>query len=298
MPTGINFLNWYQIEKYPEKVQRLISGNVTNTRYEIKNEKLISTELPKHISLDEIDNYDGDIIDSLYKCKSDTLPDYYEDVKCDFNIILEVENFEFPKKIDYPAIQRVNFTDKVYNITNANLQHQLLDKMIFPEVMLHTRPASMSSHQMYCITRQHILNNIDNKVAVVSSNYDFCFEVEKIIPLIEPVAVSRQNFFAKTKKQREKVHYETKKNNKIKVFEMTYSPKNYNGYTPIPALYADNDNELKDKVDEWLDYIISEINKPLNYCAHCNGTGYEESVKKIKTQDKINSLNKTETEEK
>ncbi len=62
---------------------------------------------------------------------------------------------------------------------------------------------------------------------------------------------------------------------------MTHKQENYGGYTAIDELCANNENELKEKVDTWLKGVIDIINKPLTQCEHCNGTGYIDEIKKI-----------------
>lgn len=39
---------------------------------------------------------------------------------------------------------------------------------------------------------------------------------------------------------------------------------------------ANSEKELHAKMQEWLDYVISEINKPLIECPHCKGLGIVE----------------------
>ena len=38
--------------------------------------------------------------------------------------------------------------------------------------------------------------------------------------------------------------------------------------------------ELKEKVDTWLESLIEIINKPLCQCPHCQGTGYLDKIEK------------------
>ena len=54
---------------------------------------------------------------------------------------------------------------------------------------------------------------------------------------------------------------------------MTYSPKNYKGYPSIKGFDAENQRELKDKIDTYCRNVIEFINTPLVECPHCNGDG-------------------------
>ena len=156
----------------------------------------------------------------------------------------------------------------------------MLDKIIFPAVLLHEKPCKFTSKQMYDMTRQYILEHIDNSVAKVTSNYDFCFEVRKLIPLIEPETITYTNIFARTKRERNKIRTTIKKYNEKTIFEMTHAQSRYNNYSVIPEMCANSEAELKEKVDTWLEGLMEIINKPLCTCSHCNGSGYVDDIKK------------------
>jgi len=280
--TTTYYLNWYYIEEYPALIQIKKDGNRVNERYELKDKGLTSDKMPELIPYNEKDNYSYDVIDSLYLYTYDKEPDYLEEYPCDIQVVCELDNFTFPPQIEYTAIHKYDFSDKPYTIKNADVQHQMLDKMIFPAVLLHESPCKFTSKQMYDITRQYILEHIDNSVAKITSNYDFCFTVRKLIPLIEPETISYQNIFARTKRERNRIRTSIKKYEEKDIFEMTYSPENYRGYSPIPEMCANNESELKEKVDKWLTDLIKIINKPLCQCPECKGTGYVGKIEKGK----------------
>ena len=272
--------NWYKIKCIPKKIQVSERKN-SNARYELSNEKLLSESMPKVIMSNDYEKYDEDVLDCYYTYKYDS-KNVLRNVKFEHKIVMEVVNFQEPVELNYKAIRKDGWDEKKFDIVNADLDHQLLDKVIFPDVMLHTRPCKISSQKLYQLTRQHVIDNISHDVASITSNYDFCFTVEKKIPLIEPEKVSYNNIFARTKKERKKTHYKTVKFKSVDIFEMTHSQSNYNGYTVLSGISAENQNELKEKIDEWLEELMLGINKPLGLCNHCNGTGYVETVDKIK----------------
>ena len=162
-----------------------------------------------------------------------------------------------------------------YDDDNDTILCDKCDKMIFPEIMLSSRPCSISSKYFYDIISQYVINNIDTKVARITSNYDFCFTVKKVIPLIEPERVTYQKYFARTKKERAKIHYAIKEVKEVEIFEMTHDQKKYQSYTVLQGLFAQNEHELKEKIDTFLSDLIETINKPLKLCPHCNGSGYD-----------------------
>jgi hypothetical protein len=280
-PTDTYCTNWYYIEQYPTSIQRERVGDVINERYELEDESLISDKMPKIILKEDIDKYNTDVIDNLYSYEYDRNPPYLEDVPCDIQVVCEIDNYNFPPKISYEAIHKESFSDRQYTIKNTDVQHQMLDKIIFPAVLLHEKPCKFTSKQMYDITRQYILEHIDNSVAKITSNYAFCFTVKKLIPLIEPETIKYQNIFARTKRERNKIHTTIKKYEEKEIFEMTHDQERYNNYSVIPEMCANSEAELKEKVDAWLEGLMEIINEPLCQCPQCNGTGY---VGEIKTE--------------
>lgn len=281
LPTGTYCPNWFYIEQYPATIQREVRGAYVNQRYELIDITLESDKMPSVIAYEDVGQYNSAMIDSLYKYAYDQEPNYMEDVECDIQVVCEIDDYNFPPKFEYSAITKCDFSDRKYTITNANVQHQLLDKMIFPAVLLHERPCKFTSKQMYDITRQYILEHIDNSVANVTSNYNFCFEVKKLVPLIEPKTITYQNIFASTKRERNKIHTSIKKYEEKSIFEMTNEQEKYKGYSVIPEMWANSEAELKEKVDTWLEGLMGIINKPLCQCPHCQGSGYIDDIKKL-----------------
>jgi hypothetical protein len=279
-PTSTYYPNWYYIKQYPMFIQKEIAGQAINPRYELNDTSLESDKMPKVIPYENRDNYNSDLF-GLYEYKYDIAPTYFEDVPCNIQVVCEIDNYNFPPKLEYNAVHRVDWSDTKYTITNTEVQHQMLDKIIFPAVMLHERPCKFTSVQMYNITRQYILDHIDNSVAKITSNYDFCFTVKKLIPLIEPETITYHNIFARTKRERSKIHTTIKKFEEKEIFEMTHDQKRYDNYTVIPEVCANSEAELKEKVDTWLEGLMAAINEPLCQCPHCQGTGYVGEIKKL-----------------
>lgn len=280
-PAGTYYPNWFYIEEYPTTIQREVRGACVNKRYELVDTTLESDKMPLVIPYEDESKYNSNMIESLYSFKYDQAPNYMEEVECNIQVLCEIEDYSFPPKFEYNAIEKAGWTEKPYIIKNADVKHQMLDKMIFPQVLLHNRPCKLSSKQMYDITRQYILTHIDNSVAKITSNYTFCFEVKKLIPLIEPETITYQNIFGRTKKERNKIHTAIKKYEEKSIFEMTHAQERYKGYSVIPEMYADSEAELKEKVDTWLESLMEIINKSLCQCPHCKGTGYIDDIKKL-----------------
>ena len=275
LPSPTFSRNWLQIEKYPNKIETYSSPPPINRRYELRDAELSSDKLPFVIPEKESGKYSESVL-GLYKYCSDEQEKEYKKVECEIKIVMEVDNFELPPVFNYKTIRRDSWADKEFIIDNNSIDHQIFDKIIFPEIMLHTRPCSISSQKLYGITRQYIKDHMDTKVAKITSDYDFCFTVKKVIPLLEPQTYQTQNLFARTKRERTKINYVTQKYKEVDIFEMTHDQSKYNNYTVLGGIFADNERELKEKIDFFLEDLISVINEPLSICPCCKGTGYED----------------------
>ncbi|WP_196607123.1 hypothetical protein [Pectinatus frisingensis] len=262
--------HWYRIEKYPEIITEEHTETV-HKRYEIKDKKYIADSLPAVIPYENKNDYGENVIDSLYEFKKDTITSQ-QNVDVEIETVLEVENFH-EVLFDFTGIHRWNYEERPYHITSANVHHQLIDEIMIPQVLLTEYPCRLTSKQMYDITRQYVREHIDKEQASITSDYDFCFTVKKIIPLYEPETLSYHNIFARTKKEREKVHFRVAKYKESTIFEMTDDINHYSGYSVIEGLTANSEKELKEKVDLWLTELIKKINKPLCTCDKCKGTG-------------------------
>lgn len=276
--------DWLYIPNRPTKIQRMSRQKYTNYRWELNRPEMKGKLLdcvPKDYSGDDYDLYfdeEGDFkLEGFYNYKYDSIPSELEDVEVEWELIMEVENFKEPPRLCFEGIKRIGWNESVYQIRNENVKHYAMDEMIIPPVLIHNRPCYFTSKQVYDITRQYVKEHIDLRVAKISSDYDFCFEVQKLIPLHQPKQISYQNLFAKTKKERQEIHTSTVKyRDETTVLEMTSEEERHKGYTPIPKMCANSEEELQQKMQEWLDYVISEINKPLIECPHCKGLGIVE----------------------
>lgn len=282
--------NWLFIPKYPTKIQREVGGERTNYRWELKDKSLVDKFL--EIVSDDydgedynkyFDEYDDFKLSALYERKYDTIPKSLEDTEIEWESVLTVLDFKKPPEICFQGIKKIGWDEKLYNITNNDINHYALDEMLIAPVLIHKQPCYFTSKQVYDITRNWVRSHIDPKVARITSDYDFCFDVEKLIPLYESQKITYQNPFARTKKERQKLRTSTLKyRSNVTIFEMTSEEDRYRGYTPIPKMLADNEEELQNKMQEWLDNLMSEINRPLVECPHCKGLGIVELQDKIK----------------
>lgn len=277
---------WYVIDLYPAKIEK--KGVVYDYRkYVLKDEYKGCLGFKEEIDYDDRFNFEHDI-DSFYNYEYQKREVNQEVDNLEIEVIMELENFNLPT-IEYKAYGATNmnaYWDGEYNITNKGVRHQLIDKMMFPDILLPERPCKFTSKQMYDITRAYIKDNINNKYATISSDYNFCFEVKKKIKKYTPEEVTYYNIFARTKKQRNTPHKKIVKYREETIFKMTNSKSKYDGYPIIEEMTAKNETELKEKVDTWLSNLIEKINEPLVECPHCNGLGVISEIKEINCNDR------------
>lgn len=277
---------WVWVKDEPKQVQIYQRQPNINYRYELVDKTLESDRFPLVLLRDDITYTDDDYdrywkdeykhLESLYELKYDTQPDRLVDVEFKYQTILElnIDEIKEPTKFSYP-IQRTNWiSDGLTTISSKDIKHQLIDKIIFPEILLHETPCELSSKQVYDIVRQYIKQNINPQVAEITSDYNFCFTVKKKIALAE--TYTRQSEITKLNGK----SYRPPRYNKsyvsarsVEVFEMTNSTDNYKGYTPIKPITAKNEDELNEKVSKLCQDLIEMINEPLVDCPHCKGMG-------------------------
>lgn len=271
---------WVKVLNKPEQIVKLTNQGYGNRRYELQD-KSFSDKLPEIIMAKDVEVRDEDSREwnwndemkqyrSLYKLIRDKLPDKQENIEFTLTVLMTVDDISEPTKMAYPTIAK--YGEFSQSVTEKSVHYQLLDKLVFPPIMLHERPCKLTSKQTYDIVRKYIKDNIDPKVVKITSDYDFCFTVSKRILLAEPkhytVDVNagrrgRPKRVNKTKLEKEK-----------SCFSMTYSPENYKGYPPIKGFTANSQKELKEQIDQYCEELIEFINSPLKECKTCNGTGY------------------------
>jgi hypothetical protein len=274
---------WLIIDDAPVKVSRMCSQPNINNRYRLKDESMESDKIPVEIKKDDIP-VDSDYrwtgpyahLQSLYLLLSDPQPPAEVGEEFEFILMMTTGEITEPAKMDYTVWKSRWESDGTEIITRNDVDHQLVDKLIFPSFLIHETPARFTSEQMYKIIRKHVQDNIDPKVATITSDYNFCFTVKKRVPKVKPykytVDVNNNPF----QKRKRKPKYEERIQTEVQIecFQMTWSPENYRGYTPIDAFEARNEAELKQTVDGYLNDLMNIINEPMTQCPTCQGVGY------------------------
>lgn len=249
--------NWVEIDSVPTKIE--IVKPQFNIFYCLKEEfKHFKDKFPDKLSPSEAGQFPDGIIDELYNYHNERLDDVNEQVLFELHDAGEFV-IKDPTNFSYEICGKFNTKS---SIGREVIQHDTLSTLFVPSIVVNNIPCSISGEHLYDIIRQHIQENINHDVARITSDYNFCFEVQKVIKLNNPVTV----FHGKGKKKQY-----TKTERLVSVFEM--APKAYQNYTPVPAISANNEEELKGKIDDIISNIMSHINKPEFECSCCNGRG-------------------------
>lgn len=273
--------DWFVVKKLPTIIEKEVSQPNINGRYELKDSSLCTDKIPLLIKEEEVKkdadyNWVGKYagLRSLYDYKSDPQPPVREPVEFVVEDNIEVKaTIEF-YGLSYPVQRGQYRQDGFIDLTQENVSYDLLDTLQLPDLLLPLRPAHLTSEQTYKIVRKHVQDNIDPKFAVITSDYDFCFTVKKKIP-IERVEykVDVNNSIFSGKKRKPKIVTRYRDDRQITIFEMTYSPKNYDRYPPIEPFRGETLKDLKKNIDAYLADLMKEINAPIKDCPCCKGIG-------------------------
>ena len=247
---------WVSIDKIPTKVEKNIPKQRVNVRYELKDGFPVTENTPKVINkryIEEEDEYYG--VSSLYDYKYDETIESFEEVEFEIDIIDSVDGFKITK-MDYTPT------------------YSMFDKITTPEVLLPIKPCSLTVEQTYKIIREYVKRNIDPDWAKITSDYDFCFTVKKLITLDSPdsyqVDIANINNWSKRKRQPK---YETRyrKTRELEIFQM--APKPYQSYTVIESFKGTSYDNMVENINKYLADLIEKINCPLKDCPTCKGLG-------------------------
>lgn len=276
---------WFIIDSEISRVEQLIQQVNVLDSYVLKNPSLESEKIPKSIPLSFVDHdIDGEFVfvEPYESLESLYMPEYrkeeesiksiaFELIECGEYEITNPSNFSLRKIqskeqtfVEVPDISRIASLDAFAEI-------------ITPEFAKHDCECFLTSKQVYQITRDFIKKNYDGKVSRISSDYDFCFCVEKFVetkPFLDTVfSYVRDKTIAKKLTKNEK---------RIPVFSMTWDGADkkggYGDYPIIPKMEGKNLQDLQNKLTEFLEQLIKVINTKTRECGFCGGYGHTSEV--------------------
>lgn len=267
-PVGESFLpNWSAIDSEPITVERWKSQPAINKRFELMEPDLACERIPLIVAYEDAVGRDADSYEywkepyaqykSLYKFFEDNQEPVLVPVEFEYEQIAEVD--KLPEQGSY-----------VFAGVSANkVYHEFVDTLLYPEPLLAGRPSALSAKDSYNLIRTYVKQHIDYSVAKIKSDYDFCFEVAKIIPLSETEQYTVVlNALSKRKKKYEQRYRSARS---VTIFRMAPTP--YQDYPVVVGFAGATQTELSENIERYLSDLIATINEPVKDCPHCKGRG-------------------------
>lgn len=252
--------------------------------FTLKIASVANDEIPLNLSLDDVQQYyDDDEEETCWKNYSDLQALYkpvYEQTADEWmvqefklNVLreLQIDSYDKPVEMKVSMLEEGGWSKRTgtYDLS-AIVRYSDIERMLTPEFLMHERPCSLTSEQVYKIVRDYIRTHIDGKYARITSDYDFCFTVKRLVA-IKPYNV--QKSVKKTSRSRPKLVTQTVSYKEVDLFEMTSAKDAYKGYTVIQGWQANNLKEMSEQVSSYLAELMEEINRPVQECPTCSGTG-------------------------
>jgi len=273
---------WYKVDDVYTKPEKYTPPTKKLVGYVLKSEYAPTEALPKDVSVEFFSDYE-DSRRGLYDSVYEDVPDSYEDIEVEVEEVAELDGKLIHEKIFFPVYGKYPNSDgKSFTITNDHIKLGLLDELITPEILKEERPCELDSTKSFAIIRTHIKDNINPKVAEITSDYDFCLTVSKKIPLsVKEECTVDENFslFSRRKrKPRFVTKYRVERKKEFYKIAPRIDGKVYDKYPEAPIFRGENARNLKANIVEYLTKLMEEINRPLVDCPHCKGEGVIETV--------------------
>lgn len=297
--------NWFFLEG--ESEIKTIQVSRTPPReligFILSNSSLESDTIPLELSKKRVqaewddDNYnywwnneDYYPLRSLYKEVYHQPDKYFEDIEfeaeCLGELDIEPAKYSVDDRYSDPIYPKYEHKGTKGIDLSSIARYDELEEMLTPEFLLCTRPCHLTSKQSYMIIRQYVKDNLDSKMAAITSDYNFCFTVEKKIkikPYIKTWESKKKNggSYARPRMHSKEISHIQKK-----IFEMTQEEECYKNYTPVPGFRGESLADLAENIKLYLEELIHFINAPVSECEHCNGTGH--NIEKYENNQKNN----------
>jgi hypothetical protein len=261
---------------------------VVNTRWELVNPEDVSLGIPLTLTPEQADEYYDDD-DYTYSLGSNSEYQRFSSMytrKYDYqdgelgNIEFEIVNTQEVSVSDVDNFKDMKIATHINKSTKAEAVQNLsslvtysdIEQLLVHPLAIHNRPCSVSKDTTYNIVRNYIKQNINPHHARITSDYDFCFTVKKLVH-IKPIEIKREHKKANGRSYATpKFTYSTKQHKELDLFEMCPAKK-YGGYTPIDGFNGENLEDLAENIKLYLDELMEVINTPVHECVHCNGVG-------------------------
>lgn len=281
--------NWCLLEGHNKitKVDKWVEGKSSIDHWILIDETLANgNTIPLTLLDSEVNSYEDEVDDGyflawtnhtnirpLYKKVVVFSEGYYKDVEFEAIFIGVVEG-DIHKPVDtkFRVIKDSSYKKEPVEIPLGTIaKYSEIDTILTPEFALHMKRCSLTHQDSYNIVRSFILDNIDNQYARVSSNYDFCLSVNKIIK-VKPIVADMDMYKDIPTSKRPK--FTSKKHSESSYEVYSVAPKAYQSYSVIKPFTGNDLEDLVKNIKLFLNELITEINTPHYACECCGGVGY------------------------
>ena len=294
---GVDQINGIAIKSFPlnagyyflegiheiTSVCRVQMGSQKIVGYELITPSLASDSIPINLTCSQVNlTYSHDDDEYLLGAEFGHIASLYKEVqiKTESRMVeepftikvirtVEIENYSAPQKMQVIGALGANQSQTVD--LSYIVSYEDIERTLTPEFLLHDRPCTISSEIVYKIIRAHIKQNINSAVAQVTSDYDFCFTVQRRTKT-KPTVHSSEKKKANGKSYATPVFVRRTTDEKLlPLFNM--APKKYQDYNAVAAWSADSLADMYEQIGVYLGVLMEEINKPTEECSHCAGHG-------------------------
>ena len=242
--------SWLKIKQVPIEITQNVcvrEGHVI--KYKLKDEFIPNDSLPSEVLLES------------------TYVPHWEDIQGLYESVYSQPLYEW-QPVAFRAYVVSNKKEGWHPVSAPfEPTYSLLDRICVKPRDLQDCFCILEGEQLYKIIRKHVRFHIDPKIAVISSDYDFCFRVQKNVELAQEEGYEVNISRTKTKKMVTRY----RRTYAVNVFSMC--PKPYQDYEKLEPIRGNDLEDLKNNLNEFLDNLMEEINEPLKECPHCKGRG-------------------------
>ena len=268
LPEPTFMRSWYKIQEEPMCVMQMQPRTQVNKRYELNCELPEGLNIPSVLDEDIATVNEGNgerrwrdeykVYRSMYVYKYDLSDEVWENVEFEYTTVGTIDELT----------QRVI---GIEGLEERMIQYRVVDMVETPQPMLVEKPNFLSAQDSYNIIRAYVKKHIDARIAHISSDYDFCFTVQKIVPLaeVEKYTVDLNAFKPRARTKKLETRY--RRNRLVEVFNM--APKPYSSYRVLTGFRGDTFDDLQTNMRAYLEGLMDFINRPIKDCPHCNGYG-------------------------
>lgn len=295
--NGYNQNEWWFLEGVQEisSYETLQKGAPKLVLYELNIPSVACEQIPSQLLPEQVEAYydnSGDFqwlnyneMRGMYKAVYESTPDVWTAQEFKVFVLQDIQIESFNSPVEMTVKQRYdNYGGKETEVDLRSIvTYSELEALLTPEFLLHERPCYLSGEQVYKMVRAHVRNHINGMYARITSDYDFCFTVQRKVA-IKPYT-SRTEIKNRSGRSyaTPKFNVQTVSHKEVKLFEM--APKAYQSYPVIEGWHARNLKEMAEQIKVYLDDLMAEINRPVQECSHCNGMGHV-GIDVIKTNER------------